>query len=269
MCGWARPASASGRHNCRRATIADVHPARLAHGFCVVSEHALFAYKCTDLYLPQHEVGVAWNDPALAFPGRSATHHQRQGPGFLPLAAIDPGACRAGGDSRVRRHPAARRSGHAGPRFSRASRREETVLCGVRLPEWTSRSRIRWALFEKPWSAVINCAAYTNVDGAEADERRPARQRHSTGVVAAACAHARVPLVHFSTDYVFAGSAQTPYAVMRLCSRWAFTAGARPPVRSRSDRAVPSFSSCARAGCMPLGQQLRAHHGSPDRDKPS
>jgi len=69
-------------------------------------------------------------------------------------------------------------------------------------------------LFEKPWSAVINCAAYTNVDGAEADEAAALRANGTApGVVAAACAHARVPLVHFSTDYVFAGSAQTPYAV--------------------------------------------------------
>jgi len=69
-------------------------------------------------------------------------------------------------------------------------------------------------LFEKPWSAVINCAAYTNVDGAEADEATALRANGTApGIVAAACAHARVPLVHFSTDYVFAGDARAPYAV--------------------------------------------------------
>jgi dTDP-4-dehydrorhamnose reductase len=69
-------------------------------------------------------------------------------------------------------------------------------------------------LFEKPWSAVINCAAYTNVDGAEADEAAALRANGTApGVVAAACARARVPLVHFSTDYVFAGNARAPYSV--------------------------------------------------------
>jgi len=69
-------------------------------------------------------------------------------------------------------------------------------------------------LFEKPWSAVINCAAYTNVDGAEADEATALRANGTApGIVAAACARARVPLVHFSTDYVFAGDARAPYAV--------------------------------------------------------
>jgi dTDP-4-dehydrorhamnose 3,5-epimerase len=40
-------------------------PAGFAHGFQVMSETALFAYKCTDLYAPAHEVGVLFSDPAL------------------------------------------------------------------------------------------------------------------------------------------------------------------------------------------------------------
>ena len=41
-------------------------PPGFAHGFAVKSETALFVYKCTDLYFPEYERGVAWNDPALA-----------------------------------------------------------------------------------------------------------------------------------------------------------------------------------------------------------
>jgi len=40
-------------------------PAGFAHGFCVTSETALFAYKCTDFYHPQAEGGVIWDDPGL------------------------------------------------------------------------------------------------------------------------------------------------------------------------------------------------------------
>ena len=43
-------------------------PPGFAHGFCVVSEHAQFEYKCTALYAPGDEVTLAWNDPALAIP---------------------------------------------------------------------------------------------------------------------------------------------------------------------------------------------------------
>lgn len=41
-------------------------PEGFAHGFCVLSEHALFCYKCTELYHPETELSIAWNDPALA-----------------------------------------------------------------------------------------------------------------------------------------------------------------------------------------------------------
>jgi dTDP-4-dehydrorhamnose 3,5-epimerase len=40
-------------------------PPGFAHGFCVTSETAYFSYKCTDLYTPQAEGGVMWNDPDL------------------------------------------------------------------------------------------------------------------------------------------------------------------------------------------------------------
>ncbi len=38
-------------------------PAGLAHGFCVLSDSADFFYKCTELYHPEHDRGIAWNDP--------------------------------------------------------------------------------------------------------------------------------------------------------------------------------------------------------------
>lgn len=40
-------------------------PEGFAHGFCVVSETALYAYKCTDVYDPAAEVCVRWNDPDI------------------------------------------------------------------------------------------------------------------------------------------------------------------------------------------------------------
>lgn len=40
-------------------------PPGFAHGFCVTSPQVLFAYKVTEIYQPQSEVGVRWDDPAL------------------------------------------------------------------------------------------------------------------------------------------------------------------------------------------------------------
>ena len=43
-------------------------PAGFAHGFCVISDSADFFYKCTEVYVPEAERGIAWNDPRLAIP---------------------------------------------------------------------------------------------------------------------------------------------------------------------------------------------------------
>ncbi|AWK75672.1 dTDP-4-dehydrorhamnose reductase [Rhodococcus oxybenzonivorans] len=63
-------------------------------------------------------------------------------------------------------------------------------------------------------SVVINCAAYTAVDAAESDEATAlAVNERGPANLAAACARAGARLVHISTDYVFAGQADTPYEV--------------------------------------------------------
>lgn len=40
-------------------------PRGFAHGFAVLSDHAVFQYKCDDFYAPQSEGAIAWDDPAL------------------------------------------------------------------------------------------------------------------------------------------------------------------------------------------------------------
>jgi dTDP-4-dehydrorhamnose 3,5-epimerase len=40
-------------------------PAGFAHGFLTLSESAQFLYKCSDVYAPKDEHGIAWNDPDI------------------------------------------------------------------------------------------------------------------------------------------------------------------------------------------------------------
>lgn len=45
-------------------------PRGFAHGFSVLSEEAVFQYKCDNLYTPETEGAIAWNDPAIGIDWR-------------------------------------------------------------------------------------------------------------------------------------------------------------------------------------------------------
>lgn len=77
-------------------------PEGFAHGFCVISEFAEFAYKCSDFYAPADERGIIWNDPELAIPwplGDSAPILSPKDAAYGPLSAMsenDLPVCREG-----------------------------------------------------------------------------------------------------------------------------------------------------------------------------
>ncbi len=63
-----------GRHVAVELT-ADNHrqffvPRGFAHGFAVLSDEAVFQYKCDNYYAPQSEGAIAWDDPALGIDWR-------------------------------------------------------------------------------------------------------------------------------------------------------------------------------------------------------
>lgn len=78
--------------------------------------------------------------------------------------------------------------------------------CDITKPE-----QVAACLDEFEPSLVINCAAYTNVDGCEKNvELANAVNGTGVGHLAQACRVRNAALVHFSTDYVFDGSLRRP-----------------------------------------------------------
>jgi dTDP-4-dehydrorhamnose reductase len=76
----------------------------------------------------------------------------------------------------------------------------------------TDAAAVRHAVASATPAAVINCAAWTDVDGAEAGEdAATAINGAGAGNVATAAAAAGALIVHVSSDYVFAGDATEPY----------------------------------------------------------
>ncbi|MGH2840453.1 MAG: dTDP-4-dehydrorhamnose reductase [Solirubrobacteraceae bacterium] len=76
----------------------------------------------------------------------------------------------------------------------------------------TDADAVRRLVAEQRPKAVVNCAAYTDVDGAES-ERATALAVNGAGAgnVAAAAAEIGAQIVHVSTDYVFDGSKREPW----------------------------------------------------------
>lgn len=76
----------------------------------------------------------------------------------------------------------------------------------------TDRETVRRCVADNRIEAIVNCAAYTNVERAEEDEAAADRlNRAAVENLARTAAEADALLVHVSTDYVFDGCASTPY----------------------------------------------------------
>ena len=67
-------------------------PTGFAHGFVVLTDMAMFHYKCTDYYSPKDEMTVQWDDPAIgvAWPIQDVILSEKDKKG-LPLKQVPPG----------------------------------------------------------------------------------------------------------------------------------------------------------------------------------
>ncbi len=76
----------------------------------------------------------------------------------------------------------------------------------------TDLDAVRRCMAEHRIAAVVNCAAYTNVDKAEDDAVRADAINHlAVGNLAAVCREQGAALLHVSTDYVFGGTGNLPF----------------------------------------------------------
>jgi dTDP-4-dehydrorhamnose reductase len=98
--------------------------------------------------------------------------------------------------------------GMLGHDVRRAGERAGHALVAVDLPELdiTDAAAVRAYFAQRRVDAVVNCAAWTDVDGAESHrEQARAVNAQGAGNLARAAAELDIPLLHVSTDYVFDG----------------------------------------------------------------
>lgn len=114
-------------------------------------------------------------------------------------------------------------NGQLGQELQRALAPLGTIVATTRSGALPDGSACEVADFDQPGSlaalldrvqptVVVNAAAYTAVDRAESDRDAAFRANaEAPGALAQWCAQAGVPLVHYSTDYVFDGQGTRPY----------------------------------------------------------
>jgi dTDP-4-dehydrorhamnose reductase len=99
-------------------------------------------------------------------------------------------------------------AGMLGREVVRAAAEHEVVALGHGDLDITDRAAIERAVADASPDVLVNCAGFTDVDGAEADEHAATLLN---GDAAGYLATAAPAIVHPSTDYVFDGSKRTPY----------------------------------------------------------
>lgn len=88
-------------------------------------------------------------------------------------------------------------------------------LTSFDLPDFdiTNRNLVLSTMAHLRPDVIVNCAAYTNVDGCETNEELALQVNgKGTGYLAEAALRLGAVLVHISTDYVFAGDKTEPYS---------------------------------------------------------
>jgi dTDP-4-dehydrorhamnose reductase len=86
------------------------------------------------------------------------------------------------------------------------------VFVGSKDLDITNAAAVSDFLSKENYSAVINCAAYTAVDKAETEEETAFKvNADGAANLAIACKQHNAKFIHFSTDFVFDGTASVPY----------------------------------------------------------
>lgn len=103
--------------------------------------------------------------------------------------------------------------GQTGQVATELQRQAEVVALGRAAADLTDPAACADAIRAAQPRAVINAAAYTAVDKAEEEEALARTiNAQAPGAMAAACADLEIPFLQISTDYVFAGGGNAPWA---------------------------------------------------------
>lgn len=190
-------------------------PKGFAHGFLTLEDETEFQYKCTDLYAPQYDSGIMWNDKDIdinwnfqkyglkeediVLSEKDKKHQSFKeytgkyiGENVLLIGA----AGQLGQDFQ-------KLFDKLGIKYTATDHRELDV---------TDKEKVKKFVDNNDFTMIINCAAYNNVDKAEEElEKCYALNSHVPKYLVEICKEKNIAFVTYSTDFVFDGEKEIPY----------------------------------------------------------
>lgn len=188
-------------------------PSGFAHGFLTLEDDTEFQYKCTDIYAPQYDSGIMWDDKDLNIDWKLDTYKIED----LILSEKD------------KKHQTFKEytnnyqgdfvlltgaNGQLGQDFQKLFNKLGVKYIATDYNELdiTNKEEVKKYLEKYKFSVVINCAAYNNVDKAEEEKDKCyALNTYAPKNLMDICREKNIIFVTYSTDFVFDGNKDIPY----------------------------------------------------------
>ena len=191
-------------------------PAGFAHGFLTLEDDTEFQYKCTDIYAPQYDSGIMYDDSDLNIDWKLEEYGIEE----LTLSEKD------------KKHQSFREytesyqsyqgdyilltgaNGQLGQDFQKLFDRlgVKYVATDYQELDITNKEKVREYIENSNFTVVINCAAYNDVDRAEDEiEKCYALNSYAVKNLTEICREKNIIFVTYSTDFVFDGEKEIPY----------------------------------------------------------
>ncbi|OUM70367.1 hypothetical protein PIROE2DRAFT_1509 [Piromyces sp. E2] len=194
-------------------------PRGFLHGFSTLSENAIFAYKCDNLYCKSSEFGVQYDDPDIGIDWKipldkvitsekdKISHkfqdvmdmyenEEKEEKSEIKKKEKEKGMILITGGN-----------GQLGTEISKLL--PDALVTGKEDLDITDEKAVAHFVKSHNINTIINCAAYTAVDAAE-DNVQLATKVNGEAPLYLAKSGAK-KIIHLSTDYVFAGKGYKPY----------------------------------------------------------
>ena len=190
-------------------------PKGFAHGFLTLEDETEFQYKCTDLYHPEYDSGIMWNDKEININWNfekyglkeenivlSEKDKKHQSFKEYTEKYIGENVLLTGAD------------GQLGQDFQKLFDKLSIkyIVTDYKELDVTNKEKVKEFVDNNDFTMIINCAAYNNVDKAEEEpEKCYILNSYVPKYLAEICKEKNIIFVTYSTDFVFDGEKEIPY----------------------------------------------------------